>query len=371
MSMLAVYSTTVLINGESIRATIMHFLWYALGSVAIVILMQFDAKNLWRLAVGAYIIGLVLLVAVLFLYDRQLAVVSGARSWFRIGSFSFQPAEFSKIALIIFLSRVVTQHNTTYRRRNTRTDWRLLFKIVGWTLPYLALVILENDLGTTLVIFAIALGIILTSGISMKILIPLFGSVFALGALLIYLTIYHRDILLLIGFKNYQFARIDAWIDPFGAGYQDSYQLRNAIIGIATGGAFGKGIGVSDVYIPVRESDMIFATIAENLGFMGSFALIAVYFVLVYQLIRVCFTTKNEFYTYMSVGITSMIVFHVFENIGMNIGLLPLTGIPLPFISQGGTALVANLIGIGLILSMQYQTYGRKKVTKYEQIYTR
>ncbi|MBS4762236.1 FtsW/RodA/SpoVE family cell cycle protein [Carnobacteriaceae bacterium zg-ZUI252] len=364
--MIAVYSTTVLINGGSIQATIMHFIWYVLGGFAIVLLLQFDAKKLWRLSLVAYIVGLLLLIAILFLYDRQLAAVSGARSWFRLGSFSFQPSEIAKISLIIFLSRVVTQHNTTYRRRNVKTDWQLLVKIVAWTLPYLALVVLQNDLGTTLVIMAIVLGIVITSGISAKILVPMISGVFLLGALLIYLTVNHRDILVFLGFKQYQFARIDAWLDPFGAGYQNSYQLRNAIVAIATGGTFGKGIGVSEVHIPVRESDMIFSTIAENFGFIGSFAVIIVYFVLVYQLIRVCFTTKNEFYTYMSVGITSMIVFHVFENIGMNVGLLPLTGIPLPFISQGGTALVANLIAIGLILSMQYQIYGKKRVDENE-----
>lgn len=361
ISMISVYSTTVLISNQSIRATVMHLIWYALGAIAIVILMQFDAKRLWRLAKASYIIGLLLLVAVLFLYDRQLATVSGAKSWFSIGPISFQPSEFAKIALIIFLSRIVTQHNTKHRRRNIRSDWKLLFKVVLYSLPYLVLVVLQNDFGTTLVILAIIVGIILMSGISFKILLPMFIGLVAISALLIYLTMAHRNLLLLIGFKPYQFARIDAWLDPFGAGYQQSYQLRNAIVAIATGGASGKGFGVSEVYVPVRESDMIFTTIAENFGFLGSFSLIVIYFVLIYQLIRVCFTTKNEFYTYLSAGVTSMILFHVFENIGMNIGLLPLTGIPLPFISQGGTALVANLIGIGLILSMNYQTSKQKE----------
>lgn len=361
ISMVAVYSTTVLIANQSINATVMHFLWYVLGAIAIAILMQFDAKHLWRLAKTGYIIGLLLLIAVLFFYDRQLATVSGAKSWFNIGAISFQPSEFAKIALIIFLSRIVTQHNTKYRRRNTRSDWNLIFKILLYSFPYLLLVVLQNDFGTTLVIVAILIGIILMSGVSFKILLPFFISLIAMAAILLYLTMAHRDLLLFIGFKPYQFARIDAWLDPFGAGYQQSYQLRNAIIAIATGGLSGKGFGISEVYVPVRESDMIFTTISENFGFLGSFSLIVIYFVLIYQLIRVCFTTKNEFYTYLSAGVTSMILFHVFENIGMNMGLLPLTGIPLPFISQGGSALVSNLIGIGLILSMNYQTSKQKE----------
>lgn len=361
-SMMAIYATTVLINAGEFRATIMHFIWYVLGTIIMVVLMHFDAKKLWIIAKIGYLLGFLGLLAVLFLYDRELAIVSGAKSWITFGGLSVQPSEFAKIALIVQLSRVVTEHNTTNRRRNTKSDRRLLFKIVGWTLPYLSLVILENDLGTTLVIVAITIGIILMSGISFKLLLPLFLILFIAGGSLIYMSVYHRKWLLLLGFQNYQFARIDAWLDPFGAGYQNAYQLRNAMTAIASGGIFGKGFGVSSVYVPVRESDMIFTTIAENFGFVGSFALICMYFVLVYQLIKVCFTTKNEFYTYLSIGVTSMIVFHVVENIGMNMGILPLTGIPLPFISQGGTALVANLTGIGLILSMQYQTYLKREV---------
>ena len=117
---------------------------------------------------------------------------------------------------------------------------------------------------------------------------------------------------------------------------------------------FGKGFGTSDVYVPVRESDLIFATIGENFGFLGGTFLIALYFILIYQMIRVCFDTKNEFYTYIATGVIMMIMFHVVENIGMTIGLLPLTGIPLPFISQGGSSLLGNMMGIGLIMSMRY-----------------
>ena len=99
---------------------------------------------------------------------------------------------------------------------------------------------------------------------------------------------------------------------------------------------------------------MIFATIGENFGFIGGCILILVYFILIYQMIRVCFDTKNEFYTYIATGVIMMILFHVVENIGMTIGLLPLTGIPLPFISQGGSSLLGNMMGIGLIMSMRY-----------------
>ena len=132
-------------------------------------------------------------------------------------------------------------------------------------------------------------------------------------------------------------------------------QVANSMMAIGSGGMLRKGFNVRDVYVQVRESEMIFSVIGENFGFVGSTLVILLYFVLIYRMIRVCFDTNNEFYAYIATGIIMMILFHVFENIGANIGLLPLTGIPLPFISQGGSALLSNMIGIGLILSMRYQ----------------
>jgi rod shape determining protein RodA len=132
---------------------------------------------------------------------------------------------------------------------------------------------------------------------------------------------------------------------------------------IGSGQLFGKGFNVSNVNVPVRESDMIFSVIGENFGFIGSIVLIGLYFLLIYKILQVIFDTKNEFYAYVATGVIMMILFHVFENIGMNIGLLPLTGIPLPFVSAGGSALIGNMIGIGLIMSMRYHYYSYSKAS--------
>lgn len=358
-SIITIYSTTVLINGENERATIMHLAWYGIGILLIIGIMHINAKLLWRSAPYLYGCSLILLVLVLFFYDRQTALATGAKSWFNFGIVSFQPSELVKIALILILARVITHHNTTYRQfksKTIKTDFKLAQLIILWSLPALILVILQNDLGTTLVIVAIIFGMTLLSGISNKIIIPTFLGIFLLFGVALYLVVYNRDILLALGFKQYQFERIDSWLNPFAFGSQGSYQIQNALMGIATGGITGKGIGVTDVHVPVRSSDMIFSTIGENFGLLGSFILILFYLILIYQMVQVCFDTKNEFYTYISVGVISMIFFHVFENIGMNINLLPLTGIPLPFISQGGSSLIVNLIGVGLILSMRYQS---------------
>lgn len=342
------------VSQGSLRPALLQVAWYVVGTIAVVVIMQFDSEQLWKLTTWAYFMGLGLLVAVLFLYDRETAILTGARSWFSVGSISFQPSEIVKISYILMLAKVVTQHNVATKRKTTRTDFMLLCKLILWALPPLALVILQNDLGTTLVFISILGGILIMSGITWKILLPLILTVAAIGALLIYLVVYNRQILLSLGFKNYQFGRIDSWLDPYRDQAGDGFQLFQSLKAIGSGQITGKGFGVSEVYVPVRESDLIFATIGENFGFIGGCILILVYFILIYQMIRVCFDTKNEFYTYIATGVIMMILFHVVENIGMTIGLLPLTGIPLPFISQGGSSLLGNMMGIGLIMSMRY-----------------
>jgi rod shape determining protein RodA len=269
-----------------------------------------------------------------------------------------------KIAFIMMLALVVTHHNVRHRDRDLKTDGLLIAKMLAVTIPVLVLVMLQKDFGTMLVFLAIFGGIFLMSGISWQIVIPVIVAFVLIGGGTIFLvtTDVGRELLYNTGiFKEYQFARIDSWLDPFHDTQGQSFQLAYALMAIGSGGMFGKGFNVSDVYVPVRESDMIFSVIGENFGFVGSAFVILLYFILIYRMIRVCFDTNNEFYAYLATGIIMMILFHVFENIGANIGLLPLTGIPLPFISQGGSALLSNMIGIGLILSMRYQAESTPK----------
>lgn len=351
------YSTTTMIQGLSLRTTLMQAGWYGIGILVASVMMLFDSKQLWKLTDVLYVAGIILLVVTLIFYDRQLEMTQGAKSWIRIPliNFTFQSSEFVKIPYLLKLAKEVTKHNSQTLNKTNRTDFNLLMKLIGYSLPMFLLIMLQNDLGTTLVYLAILAGIVLLSGIRWRILLPLITLVFGSAALVIYLAVYHRDFLqTVLGVKDYQFLRIDTWLDPYHDISSSSYQVTQAFKAIGSGGVFGKGLGVSEVFVPVRESDMIFATVGENFGFIGSSFLIFVYFVLIYNMIRVVYDTKNEFYAYIAVGVIMMIVFHVLENIGMNIGLLPVTGIPLPFISQGGSALVGNMMGIGLMMSMRF-----------------
>lgn len=340
-------------------------LWYLVGGVSIFVVMHFSSKLLWRLTPLFYVVGLILMGLLLKFYDPNLAAQTGSKNWIRIGGTTFQPSELMKIAFILMLAYIVTMHNVKYVDRTVKSDFWLIGKMILVTLPVVLLIQLQHDFGTMLVFLAIFGGVFLMSGISWKIIVPtiIVVTILSIGTIYLVTTESGRKILYSIGFKSYQFERIDLWLNPFHNDRDRSFQPALALTAIGSGGLLGKGFNVSNVYVPVRESDMIFTVIGENFGFIGGCFIILLYFILIYRMIRVCFDTNNEFYAYIATGIIMMILFHVFENIGANIGLLPLTGIPLPFISQGGSSILGNMIGVGLIMSMRYQkeTFSRRR----------
>lgn len=342
-------------SGAAIRAVVMQIVWYAVGTVGVIFVMRFDAEQLWRVAPYLFGLGVFLLIAVLIFYDRGVAAQTGAKSWFSFGPITFQPSEVMKPAFVLMLSRVVTLHNTNYEH-TTENDWRLIGKMLAWTAPVAVLLIAQHDFGTTLVFLAMFSGIVLVSGVTWKIIAPIGGGALLVGGSALYMATQSWGKVLLrhVGFQQYQFARIDSWLNPSGATSGDSYQIWQAMKAIGSGQMTGNGLGNLKVVVPVQESDMIFSVIGETMGFLGAAALVLLYFLLIYQMIRVTFETKNEFYAYISTGVIMMIMFHVLENIGMNIGLLPLTGIPLPFVSQGGSFLLANMLSVGMVLSMRF-----------------
>lgn len=356
ISIASLYSTTVLIDGAGLGMTIRQIVWYGVGVIAVLVIMQFNSEQLWKMTTYLYVAGLVILLLTLVFYDREIAARTGGNRWVTLGPLgTVQPSEFVKIPYILMLAKVVTKHNSLYRVREYNSDFLLIGKLAVIGLVPVVIVFMQRDLGTALVYISILIGVLLLSGIKWQILLPVFLFVTAVGVTLIVLVVYNREFLLNTGlFRPYQFARIDTWLNPHQGTSDTSYQIVQTFKAIGSGGVFGKGFGVSEVHVPVRESDMIFATIGENFGFAGGAFLIFVYFILVYHMIKVVYDTKNEFYAYIATGVIMMIAFHVLENIGMNIGLLPMTGIPLPFVSQGGSSLLGNMMGVGLIMSMRY-----------------
>ncbi|MDO4902835.1 MAG: FtsW/RodA/SpoVE family cell cycle protein [Limosilactobacillus sp.] len=338
------------------RSVVTQLAWYVVGTILVIVLMQFDSEQLWKLAPIVYWLGIFLMYAILVFYSRSYYLSTGAKSWFAIGPFTFQPSEIMKPAYILMMGRVITTHNNRYSVHTVESDWRLIGTMFLWLFPVLISLKFQNDFGTALVFCAVFAGMVLVSGVTWRILAPAtIGAVVIGGSALAMVTSsFGRFILEHIGFQAYQFDRVDTWLNPQQDTTNQGYQLWQSIKAVGSGGITGTGFNNSKVYVPVRESDMIFSVIGENFGFIGGILLILIYLLLIYLMIRVTFDTKNEFYAYISTGVIMMILFHVFENIGMNIGILPLTGIPLPFISAGGSSLVGNLIGIGMIMSMRY-----------------
>ena len=336
--------------------------WIVLGIVISFVVMFFNTKFLWQATPYLYALGLVLMVLPLVFYNPNLVAATGAKNWVSIGGVTlFQPSEFMKISYILILARVVVQFTQKHKEkeRTIAFDFHLILWLIVFTLPVLVLLALQSDLGTALVFVAIFAGLVLLSGVSWKIIIPIFATVVSgiAGFLAIFITKDGRAFMHQIGMPTYQINRILAWLNPFDYAQTTTYQQAQGQIAIGSGGLFGQGFNVSNLLIPVRESDMIFTVIAEDFGFIGSVLVITLYLLLIYRMLKITLKSNNQFYTYISTGFIMMLLFHIFENIGAVTGLLPLTGIPLPFISQGGSAIISNLIGVGLLLSMSYQTH--------------
>ena len=334
--------------------------WILLGFLISFIVMFFNTKFLWKMTPFLYVLGLGLMVLPLVFYSESLVASTGAKNWVSIrGVTLFQPSEFMKISYILMLSRVVVkflQQNKNYER-TIALDLFLIVKLALYTLPVLLLLALQSDLGTALVFAAIYSGIVLLSGVSWKIILPVFLTVSLLFTvfMLIFISNGGRAFLHGLGMPTYQINRISAWLHPFEYAQTVTYQQAQGQIAIGSGGLLGQGFNVSNLLVPVRESDMIFTVIAEDFGFLGSSLVIVIYLFLIHRMLQITIKSNNQFYTYISTGLIMMLLFHIFENIGAVTGILPLTGIPLPFISQGGSSIVSNLIGIGLLLSVSYQ----------------
>lgn len=331
-------------------------MWYVVSSGMIAGVITLDSDQLKKLTWYAYGFGLFLLVLVIIAPESVAPHINGAKSWFKVPAMgSLQPSEFVKVFLILALAKVIEGHHQKNPAKTIQSDLWLLLKMVIITMVPVMLIMKQPDLGTSLVFLAILLGMIFISGISWKILVPLFSGAILLTGLIFYFVLVQPHILeKYLGVQQYQFGRIYSWLDPYNYQSSEGYQLTQSLLSIGSGETSGKGFGNRDIYMPESQTDFIFSIVGEEFGFIGSSVLISIFFLLIYHITKVGMETKNNFYTYMCVGVISMITFHVFQNIGMTIGLLPITGIPLPFISYGGSSLMGNMLALGLIFSIRY-----------------
>ncbi|MCD7035488.1 FtsW/RodA/SpoVE family cell cycle protein [Metabacillus sp. GX 13764] len=357
VSCIAIYGSQLTSGqySEGLGFVYRQILFYFVGSGIIAGVMFFDSDQLQRLSWYLYGFGLFLLGLLIIAPSSIAKPVNGAKSWFNpTSSLTFQPSELVKTFVIIAISHVIVKHNAKHTEKTVKTDFILLFKIGLTALVPIAFIMKQPDLGTALVIIAIATGLILVSGISWKIITTIFLSITLVAVTVFYLVLKAPNVLEALGFHQYQFGRITSWLNPEEYSSGEGYHLLNSMKAIGSGQIYGKGFGNSQVYIPENHTDFIFSVIGEQFGFLGTSVVLSLFFLLVYHLIKVAMETTEPFNSYLCAGVISMIVFHVFQNAGMTIGLLPITGIPLPFISYGGSAILGSMLGMGLIFGIRY-----------------
>ncbi|UAC48461.1 rod shape-determining protein RodA [Bacillus aquiflavi] len=330
--------------------------WYGVGTCMIGIVMFLNSDQYIKLSWYAYGFGLFLLIFLHFSPESIAPVINGAKSWFVIDKVgSIQPSELVKVFLIMALSKVIVSHKEKYSEKTLKTDFFILIKMGATTGAPLILIMLQSDFGTSLVILAILLGMILISGITWKIIFPLFTLTSAVIAAIIYFVIWNPEMLeKYLKIQPYQFLRIYAWLDPEAYRIDAGLHLLKSLDAIGSGMLSGKGFLEREVYIPEIHTDFIFSVIGEEYGFVGGSIVIGLFFLLIYHLTKTALDTTIPYNIYITTGIISMITFHVFQNIGMTIQVLPITGIPLPFISYGGSSIMGNMLAMGLIFSIHY-----------------
>ncbi|UXS74935.1 cell division peptidoglycan polymerase FtsW [Staphylococcus chromogenes] len=298
-----------------------------------------------KFQVGMMGIILLLLLATLVIGSE----INGSRSWIRLGFMNLQVSELLKIAIILYVPYIIERKRPQIQRDPTTILWPILF--VGFMI---GLVLLQKDVGQTLLISAIFFSIILYSGIEVKNFLRLgFFSLLGLFVVIIIIVVFRINIL-----PTYLTARFSALENPFNFEDGIGYHLANSLLAIGNGGLFGRGLGNSIMklgYLPEPHTDFIFAIIAEELGLVGVLIVLGLLFFIVYRAFELASRTSSYFYKLVCVGIASYIGFQTFVNLGGISGLIPLTGVPLPFISFGGSSMLSLSVAMGLLLIVSKQ----------------
>ncbi|PGA89467.1 FtsW/RodA/SpoVE family cell cycle protein [Bacillus toyonensis] len=340
---------------QNVNFALKQIQWYFIGFFAIGVIMIIDFDRYQKIAWYLYSFAMILLIG-LELQVPGAVTIKGATAWYRLpGIGNFQPSEIMKLFLIIVIGRIIANHNEKYFFRTPCEDFILLGKIFATSLPPLLLIAKEPDLGNTMVISAMLAAMILVSGIRWRFIFGLVSVIFTAGFTLTYIYIAHTEFFKEHILKEYQLNRFYGWLAPYEYDAQ-GYQLRQAFLATGSGEMQGKGWENGQVYFPEPHTDFIFTNVAEQFGFLGASVIISLFFLLIFRMIHIALESNDPFGSYICAGTIGMFTFQVFQNIGMTIGLLPITGITLPLMSYGGSSLLTYMIAIGFILNVRSRT---------------
>jgi len=318
-----------------------EFVWAAIGLVALVIALRIDYTKLRPAAPWIFGVAVLLLAAVLL--PHVGSVEGGARRWISLRYLSFEPSEFAKLALLLFMAALLSA-----RSDGARSFKQVGFPLLLWVGICFALVMREPDLGTATIFLLSAFVMLFVGGARLTHLaIEVAVAVPALLAF-IYASPYRRD-------------RFLAFLHPFKDPLRSGYHIIQSLYALGSGGMFGLGLGQSRQkfgYLPAQHTDFIFSIIGEELGFVGAAAVLALFLAFAYRGIRIAMKAEDRFGFYLAIGITASIALQAFINVGVVTSSWPVTGVPLPFISYGGTSLATTLFAVGLLASV---SRGRKR----------
>ncbi|HAS80434.1 MAG: Rod shape-determining protein rodA [Candidatus Nomurabacteria bacterium GW2011_GWE1_32_28] len=325
-------------QGNSINFFEKQIIWIFLAFLVFFIFSFIDFRFLRRtdVLVTLFLLSSTLLIVLLFIGN----IIKGAQSWFSLGIFSFQPADIMKLVLILILSKYFSRRHVEIR------NIKHIFISGFYAFVPFVLVLLQPDFGSAMVIFLIWFGMVLVSGISKTHLFFVFSS-----CVVIFASLW------IFVFAPYQKARIISFINPLTDIRGSGYNASQSTIAVGSGQVLGKGLGFGTQsrlkFLPEPQSDFIFAAFSEEWGFIGSALILLLYGLVIWRILHIASLGVTNFEMLFGMGIAIFFMSHIFVNIGMNIGLMPITGIPLPFMSYGGSHLVIEFASLGILMNMR------------------
>lgn len=348
-SVVMVYSASAVVAMENNRDPYLYLFkqgtWALLGVALVPLMMRIDYRNyrqpvvIWA-GLGVVLLGL---VGVLFAHP-----INGATRWLGGGGFGVQPSELAKIVVVVFMAALL-------ERRLDRIDEPVYSLLpIGVVLAVIVgLILAEPDLGTSVSVVVIAAVMIFAAGINYR---------YVIGVCLAALPALY----FLLAFSDYRRRRILAFLNPWADPLGDGFQMIQSMIAIGTGGVFGRGLmgGVQKLfYLPEPHTDFIYSVIAEELGLFGASIVLACFCVITWRGLRTALRAPDRFGSFLALGLTTMVAFQAFFNISVVLGILPTKGIPLPLVSYGGSSLLINLLGMGILLNVSQHTSSTHVVT--------
>ncbi len=367
ISCLGIKSATPLITkGNPSTYWLKQLIFYVMSFTLMIIVFKISNDRIYSSMWIIYSILIILLVGLAiehFLHTRlgiqivpMAKYAGGATSWYKLPGFDLQPSEFMKIILVVVMADIVDKHNTKYLVHNLHNDCLLIGKILAVSMPPCILVYLQNDAGVTMIMLASVAFIIFISGIQAGWFIIGGIIIAAVLGVMVYIFLYEHDLFANLMGGDHKLGRFYGWIDPEGTYGDQGYQLFNALLSYGTAGLWGHGMETALINLPEAQTDFIFAVIALSFGFAGGGFTILVICILDILLIRIGFKSKNNRDKYFTAGIFGLLIFQQIWNIGMVLGLFPITGITLPFLSYGGSSLLSYMIAMGIFLDIEKQT---------------